>query len=323
MDVSNFKQKCGHKSYQTCIPVQRLWNLKKADSNSYRSVWVSLAVMLADSVVSLGWLVLRPIVLWSSTYFAYLHEQIHTHGFVSIVRANNVSKGAYTIISPNEDASKSYEIEEADAPPHHLVSTRMTSILFVISVIVCVVAVKIVFGNLVPVASTLLAIFLAILLSLMGVRALGETDLNPVSGISKLTQLFFALVTPSSSPNAITINLLAGAISESGALQAGDLMQDLKTGHLMGAAPKAQFWGQIIGSAVGAVVSAVVYKLYVDVYEVPGGMFQVPTAYVWIFTARLVTGQGLPEMAVSKRAYQYPVQISIIDAAVGKSVTNY
>jgi OPT family oligopeptide transporter len=128
----------------------------------------------------------------------------------------------------------------------------------------------------------------------MGVRALGETDLNPVSGISKLTQLLFALVTPKDHPNSVVINLLAGAISESGALQAGDLLQDLKTGHLLGASPKAQFYGQLIGSAVGAVVSALVYKLYTSVYDIPSDLFQTPTAYVWIFTARLVTGQGLP-----------------------------
>jgi uncharacterized oligopeptide transporter (OPT) family protein len=53
----------------------------------------------------------------------------------------------------------------------------------------------------------------------------------------------------------------------------------------------------LIGSVVGAVISAAVYKLYVSVYQVPGEMFQVPTAYVWIFTARLVTGKGLPYMA--------------------------
>lgn len=47
-----------------------------------------------------------------------------------------------------------------------------------------------------------------------------------------------------------------------GALQAGELMQDLKTGHLLGAAPKAQFWGQVIGATVGAVVSAFIYQLY-------------------------------------------------------------
>lgn len=34
-----------------------------------------------------------------------------------------------------------------------------------------------------------------------------------------------------------------------------------------------------------------------SVYQVPGDLFQVPTAYVWIFTARLVTGAGLPPMA--------------------------
>lgn len=131
----------------------------------------------------------------------------------------------------------------------------------------------------------------------MGVRALGETDLNPVSGISKIAQLFFALIIPQTHKASVLINLIAGAVSEAGALQAGDLMQDLKTGHLLGAAPKAQFWGQIIGATVGAVVSAWIYRLYTAVYEVPGDLFQVPTAFVWIFTARLVTGKGLPHMA--------------------------
>jgi uncharacterized oligopeptide transporter (OPT) family protein len=33
------------------------------------------------------------------------------------------------------------------------------------------------------------------------------------------------------------------------------------------------------------------------VYTIPGDQYQVPTAFVWIFTARLVTGKGLPPMA--------------------------
>lgn len=74
-------------------------------------------------------------------------------------------------------------------------------------------------------------------------------------------------------------------------------MQDLKTGHLLGAAPKAQFWGQVIGATAGAVASAFIYQLYTSVYTIPGDLFQVPTGYVWIFTARLVTGEGLPPMA--------------------------
>ncbi|KAF4591511.1 OPT superfamily oligopeptide transporter [Ophiocordyceps camponoti-floridani] len=107
-------------------------------------------------------------------------------------------------------------------------------------------------------------------LSIMGVRALGETDLNPVSGISKLAQLLFALIIPQSDKSSVLINLVAGAVSEAGALQAGDLMQDLKTGHLLGASPRAQFYGQMIGATFGAILSAVLYGLYTKVYAIPG-----------------------------------------------------
>ena len=256
-------------------------------------VWVSLAIMLADSVVSLGWLILRPLILYAPSYFETLRERYH-RGHLS-----SLKRGDYTALAPSTSNSKTLqnkETAEPDAPAHHLVSNKTVLILLILSNLLCIFAIRYVFPP-IPFGAIILSIILALLLSLMGVRALGETDLNPVSGISKLTQLFFALVIPASNPNAITINLLAGAISESGALQAGDMMQDLKTGHLLGAAPRAQFWGQMIGSFAGAIISAGVYKLYTSVYEVPGGMFQVPTAYVWIFTARLVTGKGLPVMA--------------------------
>lgn len=72
------------------------------------------------------------------------------------------------------------------------------------------------------------------------------------------------------------------------------MMQDLKTGHLLGASPAAQFYGQLLGSFVGAVASALIYKLYTSVYPIPNDLFPVPTAYVWVITARLVTGDGLP-----------------------------
>ena len=269
-------------------------------------VWVSLAIMLADSIISLGWLVLRPLILYGPSYYSKARERWRRESLSSIFHLDSFRKGDYTALissdnppslnnSPQDDKKLS-EAVEPDAPEHHLVSNKTVSILFVLSIIVCILSIRYVFPP-IPFGAIILAILMALLLSLMGVRALGETDLNPVSGISKLTQLLFALVIPSTNPNAITINLLAGAISESGALQAGDMMQDLKTGHLLGAAPRAQFWGQMIGSFVGAIVSAAVYRLYTSVYEIPGGQFQVPTAYVWIFTARLVTGQGLPEMA--------------------------
>ncbi|KAK6434575.1 OPT superfamily [Oleoguttula sp. CCFEE 5521] len=270
-------------------------------------VWVSLAIMLADAIVSLGWLILRPLIWYTRHYGPSVMNGIREQGIKNYIRnLSNAKLRGYSPVnlsdSPERDhlptaksgKQASLGEEDHDAPPEHLIGVKTTIIGAILSLTFCVVAVRVAFNAILSIPLTLYALVLALLLSIMGVRALGETDLNPVSGISKLTQLLFAFVTPASNPNAVVVNLLAGAISEAGALQAGDLLQDLKTGHLLGASPKAQFWGQLIGSAVGAVVSACVYKLYTAVYTIPSGMFQVPTAYVWVFTARLVTGSGLP-----------------------------
>lgn len=271
-------------------------------------VWVSLAIMLADSLVSLGWLALRPLLAVGRLYYPTAKDIYNTHSWKQILTLEFTRQPAYTQLNDGTSANPIAAIkqhlsedDEPDAPPEHQISNRTTIIGLVLSLAACVVGVHVSFPNLLPFSLTILALVLALFLSIMGVRALGETDLNPVSGISKLTQLIFALVTPTTGPNAknsVIINLIAGAISESAALQAGDLLQDLKCGHLLGAAPNAQFWGQMIGSAVGAVISALVYKLYTHVYAgmIPGGLFEVPTAYVWVFTARLVTGKGLPPM---------------------------
>ncbi|KAI9368431.1 OPT oligopeptide transporter protein-domain-containing protein [Aspergillus egyptiacus] len=273
-------------------------------------VWVSLAIMLADSIVSLSWLVIKPTLQAAPKLINRLSKS-QAGRWVASKSPSIRTRFSYnySLLSPipEESSAQSYQDqisskaeEDDDAPPSQLISMRTVLILLPLTLILNVICMHIVFGDVISPLLSSLATLLAVLLSVMGVRALGETDLNPVSGISKLTQLLFSLATPSSHfsrRTALITNLLAGAVSESGALQAGDMMQDLKTGHILGASPKAQFYGQMIGSLVGAVLSTAVYKMYVSVYEVPGPMFQTPTAYVWIFTARLVTGQGLPPMA--------------------------
>ncbi len=51
--------------------------------------------------------------------------------------------------------------------------------------------------------------------------AQGQTDLNPTSAIGKLSQVVFAII----SPGRVVANIVAGAIAEAGAQQAGDMMQ--------------------------------------------------------------------------------------------------
>ncbi|KAB5585366.1 OPT oligopeptide transporter [Coniochaeta sp. 2T2.1] len=284
-------------------------------------VWISLAIMLADAIVSLGYLSLRPaftILLRSKGRFtgrdaledlkALLSRrptgyttvnsfEDDGHGTIPVPASPLSDFGAISSRDREEDGEPTQDDDDDDAPADQQISNLTVAVGLVLSILICVSCTHFVFGNLVPLYATIVAVIMALLLSIMGVRALGETDLNPVSGISKLAQLFFAVIIPQSNKSSVLINLVAGAISEAGALQAGDMMQDLKTGHLLGAAPKAQFWGQVIGATAGAVVSAGIYRVYTAVYTIPSKLYAVPTAYVWIFTARLVTGKGLPYMA--------------------------
>lgn len=272
-------------------------------------VWVSLAIMLVDAVVSLAYIALRPVFTTHALpALGVLQRRFRQSRIASLFRISHQYSPIPSEAREEEEQEDDDDDDQAsptqeedrgldDAPTDQQIHSKVVFWGLLASILICVLSTQIVFGHLVPLYAIVIAVLMALVLSIMGVRALGETDLNPVSGISKLAQLFFALIIPQSNKSSVLINLVAGAISEAGALQAGDLMQDLKTGHLLGAAPKAQFWGQLIGATFGAVFSAFAYRIYTAVYEIPGKLFQVPTAYVWIFTARLVTGQGLPYMA--------------------------
>ncbi|KAG5357047.1 putative oligopeptide transporter [Yarrowia sp. C11] len=224
-------------------------------------LWISLALMVGDSVVSL-------LVLTYKQVWLYFHAFLDT-------------ESAYT----------STEAEDAEHEhPEYDLSSRFAMIGILLSSLLCLVGIKVVFPQ-IHLIQIIVSVFIALLLSVLGVRALGETDLNPVSGIGKISQIFLSLI-----PNStILSNLVAGAIAEAGAQQAGDLMQDLKTGHLIGAYPKSQFIAQITGSLFSVFLSGLVYRLYTSVYEIPGSLFRIPTAIIWVDCARLVMGGGLPE----------------------------
>lgn len=242
-------------------------------------LWLSLSVMIADSLVSF---IVVTIKSFSGLWSVSLRSSHDTQPLLSDEESGSVTTTTSSFI---------------DVAADHLISNKVTVAGLVLSSAVCVWAVRDVFGSLVPYYATAVAIILALFFSVLGVRALGETDLNPVSGIGKLSQLIFAVIIPSNHPSKILINLIAGGIAEAGAQQAGDLMQDLKTGHLLGASPKAQFIAQIIGTLYSVVLSSVMYKVYNSVYKIPSLTFRIPTAVVWIDCSRLVTGEGLPPHA--------------------------
>jgi OPT family oligopeptide transporter len=171
-------------------------------------VWISLAIMLADSIVSLGHLALRSCL----RYFPAVEG-----AWLAVVKTalGLGSRQGYTSVRSQDDDDEDGDDEEKsqdDAPPEQQISDRIVGVGLVLSIVFCIACIHIVFGNLVPLYATVTAVLMALVLSIMGVRALGETDLNPVSGISKLAQLFFAFIIPQSNKSSVLINLVAGAV---------------------------------------------------------------------------------------------------------------
>ena len=163
-------------------------------------VWVSLAIMLADSVVNIGWLVLRPLIYYGPQWMASARDKFHRGDIRSAVTPKAIysrlqdSETSTDLAHLNSDHSQEHssrsfdraktgveDLPEPDAPPEHLVSNRVVFGGFIISIALTVAGVHIAFPNIIPIWATFLSILFSLVLSLMGVRALGETDLNPVS----------------------------------------------------------------------------------------------------------------------------------------------
>ncbi|RCH78752.1 hypothetical protein CU098_000865, partial [Rhizopus stolonifer] len=142
-------------------------------------LWISLGVMIAESCVSL-------LIVLARTLIRLCQHKTQYH------------------LVGEEGAAE-------DAPSDQQISILITVVGLILSTISCIYLVDWVFGSdVLPKKMTLLAIFVAMFLSILGVRALGETDLNPVSGIGKISQVLFAGFIPGN----ILANLIAGGIAE-------------------------------------------------------------------------------------------------------------
>jgi len=143
---------------------------------------------------------------------------------------------------------------------------------------------------------TILAIVLSAVLSIVAVRSVGETDINPIGGMGKVTQLAFGWA----APGMMATNLLAAAITSGGASQAADMMQDLKTGKLLGASPRKQFFAQLAGICVGILFAIPVFYLFTTAYELGSEELPAPAALAWKAMAELLKGgvSSLPPFAL-------------------------
>jgi len=136
----------------------------------------------------------------------------------------------------------------------------------------------------IPIYMSALAIAMSAILANVAVRSTGETDINPIGGMGKVTQLAFG-------GQAMSTNLMAAGITGAGASQAGDMMQDLKTGYLLGASPRKQFRAQLIGIACGVLFAVPIFYLFDSAYEIGdiNGPLPAPAAHAWKAMAEVLS----------------------------------
>ncbi|BAA29435.1 OPT family oligopeptide transporter [Pyrococcus horikoshii] len=96
---------------------------------------------------------------------------------------------------------------------------------------------------------------------------------NPVSGITIMSLLFTALILKGlglSGTEGMVATILVAAVICTAAAIAGDTMQDLATGYLVGATPKRQQVFEVMGTFFAALVMAPVLNLLIKAYGIAG-----------------------------------------------------
>ena len=151
----------------------------------------------------------------------------------------------------------------------------------------CVAIAAISFG--VPWHYGVLAVLMTFVLALVACRATGESDITPVGAMGKIMQLTYGVLIPQST----TANLMTASITASASGAAADLLNDLKSGYLLGANPRRQFIAQASGIVAGTIATVVGFYLLVPDATALTGIdgkppaFPAPAAQTWKAVAEL------------------------------------
>ncbi len=143
----------------------------------------------------------------------------------------------------------------------------------------------------------LLAIPLIIVLSLIAANATGLTSTTPTGALSKITQFTFGAIDRT---NPATNLMTAGMTSEI-ASNASNLLMDIKPGYMLGAKPRQQAIGHVIGVVSGAIAATpLFYFLFFWKYKAGDDIapylsteqYPFPGASIWKGVSDLIQSGG-------------------------------
>jgi uncharacterized oligopeptide transporter (OPT) family protein len=138
------------------------------------------------------------------------------------------------------------------------------------------------------------AIPMIIILTLIAASSTALTGTTPTGSLSKIPQFTYGALDPKHPPT----NLMTGVMCVEVASNASNLLMDIKPGYMLGAKPRQQAWGHVIGVIAGALASTpLFYILFLDGYtpekkvqdQMVTEQFAFPSAVQWKGVSDLVT----------------------------------
>lgn len=165
-----------------------------------------------------------------------------------------------------------------------------------ISTIVLVIVQYLFMGT--PIWQSLLAIVISIPLMLVALRVLGETNWGPISTMTNVMQAIFGAL----SPGDLRAGMISSGTTAAVAAESEGLMQDYKTGYMIGSTPRSLTYMQLLAVPVGALALAIIYPLLRDTYGIgEGGQLSSPTSVRWVGFAQILSKgfDALPAGALS------------------------
>ena len=131
-----------------------------------------------------------------------------------------------------------------------------------------------------------ISVIMSFFIAIVACRATGETDTTPTGALGKITQITFgALDVGNVTTNLMTANVTAGV-----GIHSADLLTDLKSGYILKADPRQQFWAQFLGVIAGSIFVVPAYHLLIPTPDVLGSdKWPAPGAQTWKGVAELLS----------------------------------
>lgn len=160
------------------------------------------------------------------------------------------------------------------------------------------------------VVQTVVAVLASLPLMLVGMRVQGETNIGPVSAMANALQALFAIFWPAH----ISSNLIAAGIAGNITSQAEGMIQDYKTGKIIGSTPRVLTYVQLATVPIGAAAVAIMYPILIDKYGLGGNGLTAPTG-LKIANMAVLLSRGVGALP------KYALMTTIIAAVAGIAIS--